>query len=137
MNGKVKLFALLGLLGMAMTGCQKETLVTNEMPAEAAATRTITYSVDGKPQSVVLHGDAEYDALLDQMFSALHKGCKIRIQEGDGTSHHAYAKEVVTYTTTNESEAKKWVKKMVADGYTVDIIFDENTGVYTCIATKD
>ena len=46
------------------------------------------------------------------------------------------AKEKVTYETTNEAEANKWMYEMVEAGYKVQLTYDEKTGMYTCTATR-
>ena len=138
MNKTVKTIALVGLgaLGMAMTGCQKEMPVANEMSTEVGMARQISYTVDGNTRIVTFHDDAEYEAFWDHVFATVHKGSKVSLRGGNGTSGPAYAKEVVTYTTTSKEEARNWAKSMVEQGYTVDISYDEGTGVYTCIATR-
>ena len=46
------------------------------------------------------------------------------------------AKEVITFETPEQDEAKKWSAQKIAEGYQVTILFDEDSGIYTCIAIK-
>ena len=46
------------------------------------------------------------------------------------------AKEKVTYETTDENSARKWIDKMIGEGYEVQLTYDEKTGMYTCTAER-
>ena len=46
------------------------------------------------------------------------------------------AKEKVTFTTTDENSARKWLYEMFEAGYEVQLTYDEKTGMYTCTAIR-
>lgn len=45
-------------------------------------------------------------------------------------------KETVTLTTKDKSEVDEWIFKRLLEGYEVIVSYNDNTGQYTCIATK-
>ena len=58
------------------------------------------------------------------------------IGEGDYYGNQGYAKETVTFTTGNKNEAIDWTNTMLGLGYEVTMYYDEETGLYVCIAYK-
>ena len=46
------------------------------------------------------------------------------------------SKENVVFTTQDPDVAADWTDKMYKKGYTVTITYDDETGIYTCIAIK-
>lgn len=62
------------------------------------------------------------------------QGHKVTIKPNQTTS--TLAKEKKTYETANAEDAAKWAVIMEGYGYTVTIYFDEDTGIYTCVAIK-
>ena len=49
---------------------------------------------------------------------------------------NSYVKETIKYTTTNKDDAIKWSQNKIIEGYAVTVNYDEETGEYTCIATR-
>ena len=45
-------------------------------------------------------------------------------------------REQVTFTTTSKEKALKWCAEREAEGYTVRMEYNEETGIYTCTAIK-
>ena len=44
--------------------------------------------------------------------------------------------KTIKYTTTNKDDAIKWSQNKIIEGYAVTVNYDEETGEYTCIATR-
>lgn len=126
--------AVLVLLGLAAAGCTKEDVVDNTYVV-ATVTQSASYTVDGIQYYSNPRNDDEWSAFLDRMVALAEEGHVVQfwrngIQRGDAT------KEVITYTTTDADDAKKWMKKKKDEGYIVTVQYDQQTGVYTCIAIK-
>lgn len=43
---------------------------------------------------------------------------------------------VETHSTSDKDDAYQWAEKKMNEGYTVTVVFDEETGIYTCYAFK-
>lgn len=125
----LRTIAILAVAALVTTGCQKESF--EEIPQNA---NTMQYTVSGDAYSIVLSGNESWNMFLDRMFALAKEGETVVIW-GNTTSATKY-KETVTFTTTSEAEAKAWTTNMLLQGYTVDISYDEGTGVYTCIARR-
>ena len=124
--------ALFAVLGLAAAGCQKDNYVT---PQETVTEMTVNYSAGDVYDSTVLTDDAAWDAFLDRMLALAREGYEVTIFNGS-SANGASSKEVVTYTTDNEDDAKHWAKQMFDEGYQVTIKYDDETGIYTCTAVK-
>ena len=132
MKKTIRTVVLFAVLGLAAAGCQKDNFVA---PQTTVTEMTISYYVGDRYGSTVLTDDAAWDAFLDRMLALAREGYEVTIFSGssiNGTS----SKEVITYTTTSEGEAKEWAKDMSHQGYNVSISYDDETGIYTCIAFK-
>ncbi len=53
-------------------------------------------------------------------------------QNSDGKQ----TREHVTFTTSSKEKALKWCADREAEGYTVRMEYNEETGIYTCTAIK-
>ncbi len=125
--------AVLVLLGLAAAGCTKENVAEDNVVV--AVTQSASYTVDGIQYYANPQNDDEWSDFLDRMIALAEEGRSIQfwrndIRRGDAT------KEVVTYTTTNVDLAKKWAKQKQDEGYAVSISYNQQTGVYTCIAVR-
>ena len=67
------------------------------------------------------------------MMALARQGYNVVIYSGNRTVG-ASTKEIVTFTTTDEDEAKQWAKDMTNQGYDVQISYEPKTGIWTCIA---
>ena len=133
----VKTVALFMLLGTLAVSCQKETLVeSNATEAQVCTVRTVAYTIDGVDHLTVLHGDEEWDAFLSWMLALSKEGRQVSFRNPNASSATTQAKEVITYTTTSEEDAKTWTNKMFENGYTVFYYFDEDLKAWVCIATN-
>lgn len=135
MKKKVFTVALIAVLGALATSCQKEEIISPVNTSENTSSYTLVYYVSGEPHTVTCHSRAEYEALFSRLMALAREGYSIVIYDAR-FSHEAMSKEKVTYTTHDEEDATKWSQKMVEAGYSVTVTFDEETGIYTCIAIK-
>lgn len=129
MKRSLRPIAVLAIASMMMTACQKESFNENMQTSNR-----VQYTVSGSTQSVTLSDDESWDLFLEHLFALAKEGETVVIW-GSSSSEAKY-KETVTFTTTSEGEAKNWTAQMLAQGYTVSINYDEQTGVYTCIAQR-
>ena len=58
------------------------------------------------------------------------------MKDNEKQQNDTQTREVVTYDTTNKKDALQWADKMEGLGYTVNISYDESTGIYHCRARK-
>ncbi len=128
---------LLAMLSLTTVSCQKENLVENATQSvENSATRTIRYTVNGTAYRQVIHSDEDLDALMFTLFALAREGYTVRMVDENNTFSETSVKVTETYTTKNEADALTWSKEKMLNGYAVTISFDEQTGIYTCTATK-
>ena len=132
----IRTAAFLAVLSVAAAGCQKEPMTGVETAScEAATMKTVTYTVDGEAYRIVVANDEEWHSFLDMMFALAEEGHNVSFRQGNA-QERGTAKEVVTFTTTDQGEAYHWADQMSNQGYEVSITYDKKTGVYTCIAVK-
>lgn len=130
----VTLFALAAL---AAAGCTKEEWPERPTTVmQETVSTTLYYSIDGEMYEANLSGKQEQSLFFDQMLALARQGHRIRISRHDLSTAHEYAKETVTFTTTDGAEAKQWAEDMFNNGYEVIINYDSDHGIYTCIATR-
>ena len=130
----VALFAVLGTLAVS---CQKETLVDpSGVEARVENVYKVSYSVDGVTLHATLHGQGEWNAFLGRLVALAKEGHRVSFRAENAPESVVSSKETVTYITKSEEDAINWANKMYGDGYEVTIIFDEETGEFTCIAIK-
>ena len=125
------LFTLLGLLAFA--GCQKDNMVAPN--ATVSLETTIGYYAAGEYGQAVLTDDASWDLFLDRMFALAKEGYEVTIIPVSGQNGYA-TKDVVTYTTDDENDAKQWAKEMAMQGYSVKLEYNPDNGIWTCTAIK-
>lgn len=129
--------ALIAVLGTTAVSCQKEEIVIPQnIIAETTAKYTISYSINGVNYNALLHNDTELDALLHQLLALARHGNTIVISDNVLSSRTIPTKEKIIYTTNNEDEAFRWAADRIKEGYTVEISFNEHTGIFTCTAVK-
>ncbi len=134
----LKFIAIALLLGGLSTACQKEEMVEHNCHAveNNVTTTTITYLIDNESHTVEIKNDREKEELFSYLLYMAKEGHKVSCYDESKREQNYGAKEKVTYETTNEAEANKWMYEMVVAGYTVRITYDEKTGMYTCTATR-
>lgn len=127
--------ALVAVLLTMAVSCQKENLVEPQSTVTDDSTvRTVLYAVDGVEHIVTIHNDEEWSVFIRSMVSLAEEGHSVRIADESASVRQYAAKDTQIYTTKDPDDAAAWTAKMVADHYTVDVLFEN--GVYTCIAYK-
>ena len=128
--------ALFAVLGTMAESCQKENIV-NPMASETSVSETyqIAYSVDGVNMVASLNGDDELMAFLQSLTALAREGHRVTVCNSI-TANQSQAKEKVVFRTGSEEEANEWALKMIKDGYSVTIEFDETSGEFVCTAIK-
>ncbi len=128
---------LLSVLCIAAVGCQKETIVEhNTGMQQTMRVRTVTYSIDGVTQQIVIRGDEAWMDFLKQLTALARQGRRIQFRCEESRATTSTTKEVVTYTTTSENDAMIWCDKMTNEGYSVTMVYDEKQGKFICTAIK-
>ena len=120
-------------------GCQKENVTdyaTGTSISEADTVYMVQYSVDGVLYNTTLYGKAERTEFFRQLFAMAKKGHEVVFYDGNKTWQFAATKEIVHYSTTDESDALAWADKMYDKGYKVSIQYDEENKVFNCVAWK-
>ena len=137
MKRTLKTVALLTVLSMAAVGCQKETIEVPQAGIEESGTvYTVCYAINGVTHTETRIGEQAWADFLQRMLALAEEGYRVTMSSGFGTAQYSDTKEVVTYTTKDKKAAYAWLEQMVADGYTVTVTFNPQTGEYTCIAVK-
>ena len=133
----LKFIALALLLGGLLPACQKEEMVEQNYHAvENNEATTITYVIDNELYTAEIRNDREREELFSYLLLMAKEGHKVSCYDESKQEQTYVAKEKVTYETTSEAEAKEWIKKMVKEGYEVDLTYDEKTRTYICTATR-
>ena len=135
MKKKTVTLALFAVLSALATSCQKENLeilANGETIEQPYAGISLCYMIDGHQYSAIFSSLEEKEAFVIQLMALARQGHKITIKSNRTTA--TLAKEKKTYTTTDPDDAAKWALIMGSYGYTVTIYYDEETGIYTCIA---
>lgn len=129
--------AFLAVLSLANISCQKEDLrnsTTRETTEQAYAENGIVYSIDGQTYTASFRTPEEKEAFFLQLMVIARQGHVVNIRSSQRTQ--SLVKEKVTYQTEKPEDAAKWCLKMEHLGYDVSVTYDENMGVYTCVAIK-
>lgn len=130
----IALFAVLSTLAVS---CQKENIMaTPSIMAEKGTVYSVTYSVDGMTYHLTLVGEDAWHAFLHHMMALAKEGHEVSFRNENASSRVISPKDVVTFTTTIETEASAWAEAMAGQGYEVTIKYDKDSGVYTCTAIK-
>lgn len=129
--------ALFAMISLTNVSCQKENLVETAIQSvENSAARTIRYTVNGTAYRQVIHSDEDLDALMLTLFALAREGYTVRVIDENTNLCETCAKEKVTYTTKNKNDAIAWSLEKINEGYDVTISFNQDTGEYTCVATR-
>ena len=134
MNRTVKTVALLTVLTLAATACQKENDVLPIGTEQTTETLHVVYSINGEVFYATL-SESEWDAFVERMLALAREGYEVSFSK-NGNSLSSQSKEKVTFVTNNKQEAYNWAHDMSNQGYVVTITYDEAAGEYTCVAYK-
>ncbi len=133
----LKFIALALLLGGLLPACQKEEMVEQNYHAvENNQTATITYIIDNKLYTAEIRNDREREELFSYLLLMAKEGHKVSCYDESKREQTYGAKEKVTYETTDENSARKWIDQMFEAGYEVQLTYDEKTRMYTCTAIR-
>lgn len=129
--------AMLSVLSLMALSCQKESDYASEsIIEESISMNTIHYTLNGVTYTVQINGEEDYSSLIERLLALAKLGQNVTFWRGESNCFASQSKEVVTYTTTSEKAAVAWAKNMADDGYSVNISYNEKTGIYTCTAIK-
>lgn len=97
--------------------------------------QTIAYTVDCNISSMTLYSDAEWDDFMGKLLDLAQEGRAVSFYNTDRASLSKSAsgssKAEKTFTTTDRQQMKDWCRKMEAEGKTVTIVYNKNTGVWS------
>ena len=135
MKQKIRTIALLAVLGLAATGCQKESIVepVSGMVVEDSSV-IVSYTVDGETMQGTFADEAEWNVFLERLLALAEEGHRVSFRNAG--QERSMTKETVTYVTKDHDEAHAWANAMMKQGYEVTIVFDDITHEYTCVAVK-
>ena len=139
MNKTIKIVALLAVLSMAATGCQKEeneVLNPKSASSEVRTAYTVSYTVDDVARQTTLYGEAAHAAFIYRMLTLAEQGHEVSFYDEDKVSPEGATREVVTYTTGDKSEAYDWALRKEKEGYMVKVTYDKKSGTFTCVALR-
>ena len=127
--------ALFAMLATMAVGCQKENYVDSQSTvASVGSVRTVLYTINGVEHLVTLYGDEEWDAFVDSMMSLAQQGYNVSFVNQNVAASGVATKDVQTFTTPSQEEAKAWSKEKAEQGYTVSIKYKD--GLYICVAVR-
>ena len=129
MKHKITTIALAIALGIAVGGCSKE----NSTPPQ---TPSVVYYYNGQQHTAQLYSDEDWTLFLDHLFALAEEGYTVQFFDPNARPSADAPKSREVFTTYNKQEAEDWCRLKENEGYKVTIIFDKETGLYTCIATK-
>lgn len=119
----------------ALVSCETQP-VGPVAPANGDVQRTVVYTIGVQEGTKNPKTDAEWDELLDQFCNYAEQGEQVAFYSmttSPGTAK-AIRKEKTTFTTTDREEIKAWMKSMEKAGKTVNVNYNEETGVWTGVA---
>ena len=126
--------ALIALMGLTATGCQKESMVEQQNSIADISFKSVYYTIDGMTTQASFVSEESWNEFLDWLVTLSEEGHRVSFRSAN--QERSVKKDVVTYTTKSHDEAVAWADQMVKAGYEVIIEHDPTTGVYTCTAIK-
>lgn len=134
MKKVIKTIALLTIMGMTATSCQKENIVDPQGTVANVTLKTVYYTVDGVTSQATFVSEESWNEFLDWLVTLAEEGHRVSFRNAN--QERSLRKDVVTYTTKSHDDAVNWAYQMEKAGYSVAIDYDQATGVYTCVAIK-
>lgn len=129
--------SLLSMLLLTTTSCQKESFKDPKNDCvENAASQIIRYSVNGTTYRCTISNKEDWNFLMSTIFAFTHQGYTVSMMKENKLFNGVSSKETVKYTTKDQKKANVWAQQKIDEGYYVTISYDEETGEYTCIATR-
>lgn len=128
---------LFAMLTIATVSCQKESLRDQRTHYfKSHGYHTICYYVNGTVHRCTITSDNDWSSLMEAILSFARQGYTVCMRYDNNNFSNSYVKETIKYTTTNKDDAIKWSQNKIIEGYAVTVNYDEETGEYTCIATR-
>ena len=134
MKKNIKTVAVFAALSLIAASCQKDESILQRSTVQEASLNTVKYTVDGKEYCQIIRSEQDWSDFMYHMLALAEEGYTVSISSRVAST--SAAKEVVTYTTTDKTDAYNWANNMLSQGYSVTVTFDNTTGVFTCIAIK-
>ena len=131
---KIKTIVMLAALGLSLASCSKEDVKDDTYAVTTAS--SVTYFINGEQHYANPQTEEEWSFFLDRMFALAEEEHSVRFVRTNASQQVCSAKEVLTYETNNYTSAKKWALQKTLEGYDVTITYDQETGIYTCIAIR-
>ena len=125
-------FAAISLFAVS---CQKESFVEPvALEQQSSMQYSNHYTVDGVTCSIRIENEDEWSAFVMQALTLAEEGHVVTFSKYNVNTDAS--KEVVTYSTADKQDAYNWAANMTSQGYTVTVVFDNNTGLFNCTATR-
>jgi hypothetical protein len=139
MKKNTKTVALFTVLSMMAVGCQKESIEPIESPAVVSEMGTlyrVCYAIDGVTHHITLDSEEAHAAFIYSLLEIAEQGHNVMFYDESKVSQDSVAKEVVTYSTHDKTDAYNWAHNMELDGYKVNVSYDSATNTYNCVAVR-
>lgn len=134
---KVIFAALLALSCIAPTSCSKENKQTSmNLTSESHTGRVIRYSINRTDYRCIIRNNEDWITPISNILALSREGFTIRITDENHAYRESLTKKTVTLTNKGKSEVDEWIFKKLLERYEVIVSYNDNTGEYTCIATK-
>ena len=135
MKKVIRTVAIIALFATTLQGCQKESVFPTQTNFEEKnGMYVLSYSVDGEFSTEWIENEAAMSEFMKRMFILVNNGHQVEIRNERRTDNAMSPKDVVTFSTRSEEEAKQWSQMMIDKGYSVQI--KKENGVYNCTAVK-
>lgn len=137
MNRKIITIAAIAMMATLATSCQKENLENGMSMTEAVQGNEVSvvqFTLDGTDYRITLHNEEERMSFIHTLVALAKEGHDVYFFDSRASSQNIATKDVVTYVTSDEDDATAWANKMMLNGYHVHITYDEDKGLYTCVA---
>ena len=134
MKKVIRTVALIALIGLTATSCQKENIVDPQGTVADVTLKTVYYTVDGVTSQATFVSEESWNEFLDWLVTLAEEGHRVNFRNAN--QERSIKKDVVTYTTKSHDDAVAWANMMEKTGYEVYINYEPLTGVYTCTAVR-
>ena len=128
----IRLFLFMALVGCMTASCTKENAI--EKNNVVASAHSAAYIVEGRQHYANPQTEEEWSMFFDRMLALAEEGKTVHLWRTRSRSQSEASKEVITFTTKDRKKASVWAEEMTAEGYTVTVTYDHQTGIYTCVA---
>ena len=136
MMKKTITLAILAALSLASVSCQKEeTEKTNRTNLEQDySAYSVRYTIDGQYHAATFRTAEERQAFILQLIGMTREGHAVTIIPNQTVQ--SASKEKVVHETKDPKDATQWTNQMIELGYTVTVTYNQETGIYTCVAIR-